>query len=415
MSDSENTLDGSDRNSESGNCIESLGIDIFREESLSYYSIETDDDGGSLIPEWKDDGDDSICTNIYNIGDYDIESGCGSYKLSGIPSTLEFAVGQGKIDCEGEHEPHFSPSSVSYSQGSRKLRRIETMEDDFPSLPVITITSWHPVEGPCSSLDHDADQVDADTTKSTRQNGFRRRLNTSGTEMGSRCTNPLLSTSSLKSSSTSRQTMFRSAPRLVLIFGSMFIVMLSVHDSMKNSRQYYRQEYQLLSSDINNRRQEIAFPLTQVQGNSDEVRMADRMLNTNEENSNAISAKLPKFYFPKIDHSNTDMIHGSVSAGRPGGNLVMARSHRSRPIFVPDIPLPGGGFQKPSERFVFDPQELEQKESQQRSKQHLFNNNSSSPSWTTSLASLTLIGVLFESGWKGYRKNRIATMSLRDE
>lgn len=414
MSDSQNSLDGSDRNSEIGNSIESLDTDNVHHESSSYYSTESDD-GSSLIPEWKDDGDDSICTNIYNVGDHDIESGCGSYNIQRIPSTLEFTIGQGKIDCEGEHEPYFSPSSVSYSQVSRNLRRIEMMEDDFPSLPVISITPWHPVEEPRSSLDLDVDPVDADTTKSKRHNSFRRRLNTSVTEMGSTDTNPPLSTLSLKSSSSSRHNMFRSAPRFVLMFGSLFIVMLSVHDSMKNSRQYYRQQYQLLSSDIANRRQEIAFPLTQVKDNSDEIGMADRVLNTREENSNAISANLPKYYLPKIDQSNTDMIHGSVSAGRPGGNLVMARSHRSRPIFVPDIPLPGGGFKKPSERFVFDPQELEQKEAQQRSMQHLHDNDSSSPAWTTWLASLTLIGMLFESGWKGYRRNRNVAVSLRDE
>lgn len=415
MSDLQIIQDESDGESEIGNSVESCDVSIVRDELLSCCSTEPDDDGSSLVPEWKDDGDDSICTNIYNIGDCDIESGCRSYKSNGMPSTIEFAVEQGEIDCEGDDEPHVSPSSIRYSRESTNLRRIEMMEDDFPSLPTISTTSWHRSEKHGSGLDFDADQIDVNTTSSKIQNGFRRRLNTSGTEMGSTGTNPLPSTSSLKFSAPLRNTMFRGATRLVVMFGAMVIVMLSVHDSMKNSRQYYRQQYQLLSSDINNRRQEIAFPLTKVEDNDDKKGMADRMLHIHDENSNSRTAKLPKFYFPKFDHSNTDMIHGAVSAGRPGGNLVMARSHESRPIFVPDIPLPGGGFQKPLERYVFDPQEIEQKEAQQRSKKHIIDNDSSSPSWATWMASLTLVAMLFDSGWKGYQRNRIAAISSRDE
>jgi len=207
------------------------------------------------------------------------------------------------------------------------------------------------------------------------------------------------------------------------MFGAMFLVMLSVHDNIQNSRQYYRQQYQLLSSDINNRREEIAFPLVHVQVHSDAIGTtgtADGITHKDQENDSVHNqhqpkVELPKFYFPKIDQPNTYWIRGSTSAGRSGNNLAMARSQQPRPIFIPDTPLPDGGFRKPLERFVFDSQERNQKEEQQRSERHVLDKDSSS-SWTSWMASLSLIGVLFDTGWKEYRKYRIAVIpSSRDE
>jgi hypothetical protein len=206
--------------------------------------------------------------------------------------------------------------------------------------------------------------------------------------------------------------------------------MLSVHDSIKSSRQYYRQQYQLLSSD---RREEIEFPLVHLEvvhsdatgttTTTDGVTHKDQGNNSSSVGTNhhhhhqPPKAELPKFYFPKTDLPNTNsngMIRGSTtSAGRSGSNLAMGRPQQPRPIFVIDTPLPNGGFKKPLERFVFDSQGREQQQ-KQRSERHVLDNDSSS--WTSWMVSLTLIGMLFDTGWKEYRRYRIATIpSSRDE
>ena len=409
MSDSQITLDCSDRHSDIRDSVGSFGVNILvNVESSSYFSTDTDEDGISLVPEWKDDGDDSICTHMYSCEDYDLEAGSGSSKLDRIPSTLQIPLRQGEMDGEDGHQLYLSPSSISYSQEHSNILRIEKMEGDFHYLPIVSIEPRPRLEKSRSGLDLDADQIDADTASTIRRNGFRRRLNTSCTDTGSTVTNPFLSTKPQKPSAPSRYTILRSASRFVLLLLAIYIVMLSVHDDVNNSRQLYRQQHQLLYADVNNRRQEIEFPITQVRDNFNDEGLAVGVLNTYPENGNMGKAKLPKFYFPKFDHSNTNAneTHGSVSAGRPGGNLVMGRSHRSRPMFVPDIPLRDGGFQKPPQRFVFVPGEVDQREAQQRSKQRILDNNSLS-SWTVWLASLSLIGMLCDTGWKGYQKYRI--------
>ena len=82
----------------------------------------------------------------------------------------------------------------------------------------------------------------------------------------------------------------------------------------------------------------------------------------------------------------------------------MARtSGKARPIFVPDQPLPGGGFRKPIERFVFDPEEQQRQFEQQQAHQP----SRSGLSWTTWLASVAFIGMVLDSGWKEYHRFRI--------
>jgi len=367
----------------------------------------------SLIPNWKDDGDDSICTSINNIGDEDIENDAASYEFHRIPRLLEFTLVQGKDDGEGDDHSHSSPSSVSFSQHPPHSLPIETAEEGFPSLPDISMPPGSRLDNIHSSRAVIVDQVPTNIAGTERRSSFRRRLHSA--ENGSVGTNPL-SESKLPSPplSPSTRSASRSRPRFVLAFGAMVLVMLSVHDNIKNSRQRYRQLYQL-------RREEIAFPLVQAQysgatGNADRVTLIEQG-NKVGGNHHLRKAELPKFYFPKVDQPNTNWIRGSSSSGRYGSHLAMARPQQPRPIFVPDVPLPDGGlgFQKPLERFVFDSQEREQKEGQQRIEHQVLVNDSSS-SWTSWVASLALISMLFDTGWKEYRKYRInAIPSSRDE
>lgn len=370
----------------------------------------TSESSASLIPNWKDDGDDSICTSINNNGDDDIENDAESYVFHRIPRILEFTLLKGELDGEGEDHSLFSPSSVSFSQHSPHSL---SAEEDFPSLPVISMPPGSRLEKVHSNRVVVVDQVPTNIASAERRNSFRRRLQNA--ENGSVGANPLSESKSpsppLSPSTRSGCTIY-SRPRFVLAFGAMVLVMLSVHENIKNSRQRYRQLYQL-------RREEIAFPLVQAQyygatGNTDRVTLIEEGNKVGGDH-HLRKAELPKFYFPKVDQSNTNWIRGSSSSGRYGSHLAMARPQQQRPIFVPDVPLPDGGFQKPLKRFVFDSQEREQKEGQQQSERQVLDNDSSS-SWTSWMASLALIGMLFDTGWKEYRKYRInAIPSSRDE
>ena len=427
--------------------------------SCDSYTDDDEEEGASLVPEWKDDGDDSICTSICDENEnvnVDVENDAKSYEygIHRIPSTLEFSsqeLQKGLImDGEGEQQqqqsPLVSPSSLSYSQhSSNRLLRIEMAEDGgIPSIPVISIPSGH--------IDIDIDfDIDSERNRNAvldpvaapnnstiistakRRNRFRRGLHIhTGTNNNNRVPESQSFSSSASPSARSRSTNIfcRSRPRFSLMFGAMLLVMLSVHDSVNNSRQYYRQEYQLLSSD---RREEIEFPLVQLETITDGVTHNDHVRTNHHHQKQPPKAELPKFYFPKPDPSNANvnsnansnanangMIRGSSSTSAIRPNLEMGRLQQPRPIFVPDIPLPDGGFRKPLERFVFDSQQgREQQQQYQRNQRLVLDNDSSSSSsssWTSWMVSLTLIGMLFDTGWKEYRRYRISVISSsRDE
>lgn len=412
-----------DHDCEIGNSVGSYYFSSISNEGSVCYSSDTDGDGASLVPKWKDDGDDSVCTSIDSKIDDDIDNDAVGYEFHEVPKTLEFTVGQETMEYEIQ-QPLDSPTSVSYSQHSSRRLKIDVTNDNLPSLPVHSVPSDSRRETLHSDGKAVLDQLGTDIRTTEQRNNFRRRLQTS-TDTGS--TDTILmsesqsssSSPSLSSSESLRRSFFsRSRPRFALVFGAMVIVMLSVHDSIKSTRQYYRQQYQL--EQINNRREEIAFPLVQVQVHSDARGTTDGVApidhdNTSDRNRHPSNGDLPKFYFPKPDPSNQSSMRGSTSAGRSGSNLAMGRPQQPRPIFVPDTPLPNGGFRKPLERFVFDPQEQRQRNEHRRSERRDLEKDSFS-SWTSWLASLTLIGMLFDTGWKEYRRHRIAAIpSSRDE
>lgn len=438
-------------------------VSSISKEELSYYTDITPDEVASPVQNWKDDGDDSVCTSIADDNvdnedcddcENDMEHGAQNCGLHRIPSTLEFTRLEGKTDGEGEQQqeqPLDSPTSLSYSHHSpsRMLRMemIQKDDDGFPSIPVLSMPSggriekiyskdlFHYSSRGCVDVEKLATRT-IDATNTEQRNSFRRRLH-GATDGRSTGTNPRQDSLS-SSSALSRSNVFsRSRPRFVLMFGAMVLVMLSIHDSINHSRQYYRRQYQLLSTDINNRREEIAFPLgKEVQFHSERTETSHQAAGHNGQgednliNHHQTNVELPRFFFPKLDQPKTNWIRGSsssssssISAGRPGSNLAMARSPpQKRPIFVPDTPLPDGGFRKPLERFVFDSQQQQRREfnkdNNQQQQHHGFDNDdySSSSSWTSWMASLTLIGMLLDTGWKEYRRTRIAAISSsRDE
>ena len=430
------------------------------------YTDDDDDEGDSLVPEWQDDGDDSFCTNICDDNvdvdmdvDMDIDIENDDHGIHRIPSTLEFNVTDGEGEQQQQQQqqesPLVSPSSLSYSQhSSHRLLQIEMVEDgSFPSIPIISV--------PYGRMDINSKRNDRNagpnngTIVSTakRRNGFRRGLhihtdiggsagpnnNTSNNNHHRLPESQSFSSSSASPSPLARSrsinSFCRSRPRFSLVFGAILLVMLSVHDSVNSSRQYYRQQYQLLSSD---RREEIEFPLVQLETTRTATitTTADGVTRNNSVRTNhheqQRKAELPKFYFRKTDPSNANtiantngMIRGSPSSSSSSSfnsairpNLAMGRPRQPRPIFVPDTPLPDGGFRKPLERFVFDSQQGQQREQQQQYQrnQRLVLENDSSSSWTSWMVSLTLIGMLCDTGWKEYRRYRISAISSsRDE
>lgn len=361
-----------------------MGVD--RGETMSQSSQSS----VSLVPKWKDD-DDLI----------DIER-C---EMPRIPSTLEFFVPTEVPDVR-QSRPHESPSRVSYShhhESSRNLQ-IEMIEGGF--LPP-SLEKTH-----SNNLDTLVAHIATDTKHAKEKSTFRRRFS------GSIDTNPLSSESQsssplLPSPATSRSILFhRSRLRISMIVGTFLLVMVSTHDNMQSSRQYYRQQDQL-SVDL---REEIAFPLGE---GGDHSETAGRMMHMSQDEKNRHDndenhkGDLPKFYFPQIDSSNADTIRGASSAGRPGSNLAMARSPPARPLFVPDTPLPDGGFKKPLERFVYDSETREQRLQDQRTNPH---SDPSFVSWTSWIASIALISMLFDTGWKELQRYRRSTISFsRDE
>ncbi|KAG7341920.1 hypothetical protein IV203_007012 [Nitzschia inconspicua] len=206
---------------------------------------------------------------------------------------------------------------------------------------------------------------------------------------------------SVGTSSVERQTsrwIFRGIPRFAVMLCAITFVALSVHDAADMvAIQDHRQ--QLTSS--GSRREEVAFPLGRVEAST----------------SPATKVKLPKYYLPKMEASGggklrkvatspqlieTTASKASASKHLHGSNFAMARARQALPIFVPDQPLPGGGFRKPVERFVFDPAE-QQRQFQDDPRSGKRN----TLSWTSWLASVALVGILLETGWKEYHKCRL--------
>eukprot|EP00532_Pseudo-nitzschia_australis_P006946 CAMPEP_0168166684 /NCGR_PEP_ID=MMETSP0139_2-20121125/2159_1 /TAXON_ID=44445 /ORGANISM="Pseudo-nitzschia australis, Strain 10249 10 AB" /LENGTH=409 /DNA_ID=CAMNT_0008083899 /DNA_START=255 /DNA_END=1481 /DNA_ORIENTATION=+ len=358
------------------------------------------DESASLIPIWKDDDDSS--------SSYD-DSSARDNRFGGIPSTLEFAV---LLDGEVARGEDVLPPPVSPSTLSSQSQMIG---GEFPSLPFLET-----MDAPPNKDDFGISEVAADMVSSAeRLNSFRRRLHSSmdignGSLSESQSSSrPLSPPLSLLSSPPPRYNIVRRAsPRFVLMLGAIMLVFLSVHDTIQNSRRYYREQYRLLSSDANNRREEIAFPIVQVQVHSDDAKRTTRTTyqhrtdgheHEHEHNQNEYHAELPKFDLSKFETPrNINSIRGGSASmgGRVHNNLAMARSkEHPRPIFVPDMPLPNGGFRKPLERFVFDDSGVLNQHQQSGRRFADQEYSSSSSSWTSWMVSLVLIAMLFDTGW----------------
>lgn len=335
------------------------------------------EDSSSLVPMWKDDGDDSSSIEAE------------SNKLFRIPSVLEFSL---------EEEEDIMPSSSSMSY------QTEIIADDLLSLPSRMGSSL-------SEVPRDNDRM----TSLEQLNHFRRRLHSSvdsaidvvmvvsATESSQRFTQ---SQSSPGSSALRRYNPFgRANPRFIVTIGTMAVVFLSIHENIQSSRHNYR---------LPSRREEVAFPFVEVQVRSDATEA--RTSYTHQEQRKEHTSKHEgyqqqqpekteprKYYLPKIESRSNKFLRGSSYAN----NLSMARAQQqARPVFLPDASLSTDGFQKPRERFVFH-------DSQQRRNKR---ERGPSTSWTISITGLVLFAVLFDTGWKEYRRRgKGSTSSSRDE
>jgi hypothetical protein len=209
-------------------------------------------------------------------------------------------------------------------------------------------------------------------------------------------------------SGTDRQRSFKVIPRCLLLLCAFVLVMLSVRDGVETSRHYRP------SLSLGSRREEIAFPFHGMSSSSSMSRQEGLGTPQHDRISN-----LPKYYLPKIESTGgslratssrlSTIQEGQSSSNRSRqqhqqySNIAMARSSQARPIFVPDQPLPDGGFRKPVERFIFDPQQQPTLEYQR------INNGPRRKglSWTSWLATLAFFFMLADTGWKEYRRCRI--------
>jgi hypothetical protein len=211
--------------------------------------------------------------------------------------------------------------------------------------------------------------------------------------------------SNSSSSSEQRNRMWIRSPRVVLTLCAVTFVALSIHDRVEVASYSFHQQI----SSGGSRREEVAFPL----GYSEESTHGD------------IKPKLPRFYLPRLEppgdsgelRMSAESPRKDASAAKAGNtssqlqqhrgtNFAMARAREARPIFVPDQPLPDGGFRKPKERFVFDP--VDQQKQFRDHKQHgLDGHGSRALSWTSWLASVAFVGMLLDTGWKKYQRCRL--------
>lgn len=190
---------------------------------------------------------------------------------------------------------------------------------------------------------------------------------------------------------------FRGASRFVMMLCAVTVVALTIHDRVEMSKNIdLRQNWTSSGS----RREEVAFPL-----------------GSSEDKSQFLAkGSLPKYYLPKVEtagggklrkSSTTDNASNTKKAApakhHHGSNFAMARAREARPIFVPDQPLPGGGFRKPIERFVFDPAEQQNQFQEQSGR----GGGRNAISWTSWLASVAFVGMLLETGWKEYHRCRL--------
>jgi hypothetical protein len=426
----------------------------------SYYT-NADDESDTLIPIWKDDDDDDRHDG------HDKHSGSYSNdEFQRIPSTLEFHVSPAGVILPDIKQP-VSPSSVI----SHHSLSIDTSQHNLV-MPILTdITTVTMMADQHHHLQsHDDEEQDQrpelpfSASLSLSSTNFRSRRRSLHNNVDVRIPNRLfhqssrttsVSTSTNPSSSTSPLTLtsrirsnniLNSSSRLVLMMCAIVLVMLSVHDSVQNSRQFYRQQYQ--QSDYY-RREEFAFPLNSVaettttsattkahlifsskQHQKEQQNQNKSQSQNNNVNNNYNGAELPKYYLPKLE-TRSEQSGGTIRGGGSGGGgsssttskehhyrsyLAMARSQQqARPIFVPDQVLPDGGFRKPVERFIFDPQDQQQSDNLNNRRYDDYDYRSTHSSWTSWMASLALIGVIIDTGWKEYQRGRFFVIEPRNE
>jgi hypothetical protein len=202
--------------------------------------------------------------------------------------------------------------------------------------------------------------------------------------------------SSRSNSSTSFQGRVRprsctATPRFLLMFCAFVLVILSVRDRVESSERFIM-EARIV--------EEVAFPLHPQHMTKQQ------------------KAELPKYYLPSSTAltsaagiSSTDKAASTASKGMLRErkkqsrlpNLAMARTTpQARPVFVPNE-----DHSTKRERFVFDPQQQESQSHSRSSSSATSHRHGTGLSWTTCFASVILVGMLVDTGWKEYQKGRV--------
>jgi hypothetical protein len=310
-------------------------------------------------------------------------------------------------------EEYPSPSSVSLLHSSSE--DLSEIEFSIPSLPL------HRAENTSRIVSADSSPAIPSYTsrRRRREDNFDQSRNAQHSKAHldlSFADRPLSAPASSSHNSSSSNTspieqrsriwILRGIPRIVLTVCAVTFVALSIHDRVEVASHDFHQ--QLSSS--GSRREEVAFPL----GHSDAMMHGET------------KHDLPKFYLPKLESAGdggklskaSESARKDWSIGQTDNasshlrqhrstTFAMARSREARPIFIPDQPLPDGGFRKPIERFVFDPTEQQKLHREQQQQRGMYSRRSKTLSWTSWLASVAFVGILLDTGWKEYQRCRL--------
>lgn len=293
-------------------------------------------------------------------------------------------------------QEHPSPSSVSLQHSVGDL---SGFIGSIPSLPVLSL---HELDGNTHFKTAQAASESSSTGPFTsrRRRSSRDHRNSNKASMKHH-DHSEQSTGSSSYVTLSSRFSIRGSSRFAVLLCALTVVALSVHDRMEASSRQFMQT-------SGSRREEVAFPL----GHPDEILMSS--LSSKSSSPGEKAKKLPKYYLPKLE-SDGSLKRNAITAEvaklrrnpQRGSNFAMARgSKEARPIFVPDQPLPGGGFRKPMERFVFDP-EQQQRQFEQQQEYERTKSGRNALSWTSWLASMAFIGMVLDSGWKEYYRCRM--------
>lgn len=389
-----------------------IDVDDGCSQSLESHSDISDDDveggGETMTPVWKEDGeeDEEGGGSVFTPRHDAVKDVC-EYPPNSVP--LDLRTLEISFPLSHEEEPP-SPSSVS-CQNTVELPASATpaLPADYLALasasrmPSYRMRWQRRVEELKRRASHDFDSDQDPPAHAQRANLQQQTSPSYLASSSSSLSFPLQQQQRSRSSATmGSQGRIRpgTSPRFLMMLCALTLVVLSVHDRVEPPPRFV--------SDT--RVEEVAFPLRP------------------EPLTKQQRAALPKYYLPAPVPGAAASAADKAASGGKGksrelqpsqqkrihrSNLAMARpSLQQRTVFVPEGEEGAGQYSIQRERFVFDTRQQQQQTTQNQQDQG--EGGTSSPShrpralsWTSWVASVALVGMLVDTGWKEYQKCRV--------